>query len=94
MLYWAVVFLIVAIIAGVLGFGGISAGAASIAQILFYIFLVVFLVSLIMHFTHGRHHPPGHEPSGRTGVERGSKTLVSCAYCLTVKLKRGRMQSK
>ena len=37
MLYWAVVFLIVAIVAGVLGFGGISAGAASIAQISFYI---------------------------------------------------------
>jgi uncharacterized membrane protein YtjA (UPF0391 family) len=57
MLYWAVVFFIVAIIAGVLDFGGIAAEASSIAQILFYIFLVVFLISLIMHLTQGRHHP-------------------------------------
>ena len=37
MLYWAVVFLIVAIIAGILGFGGIAAAAAGMAKILFYI---------------------------------------------------------
>ena len=47
MLYWAVVFFIVAIIAAVFGFGGIAAGATTIAQVLFFLFLVVFLASLI-----------------------------------------------
>jgi uncharacterized membrane protein YtjA (UPF0391 family) len=48
MLYWALVFFIVAIIAAVFGFGGIAAGAESIARVLFFLFLVVFAVSLIM----------------------------------------------
>ncbi len=39
MLYWALVFLVVAIIAGALGFGGIAGTSAGIAQILFFIFL-------------------------------------------------------
>ena len=47
MLYWAVVFLILAIIAVVFGFGGIAATATTIAQALLYVFLVVFLASLI-----------------------------------------------
>ncbi len=49
MLYWAAIFLIIALIAGALGFGGFIAGTAlSIAKILFFIFLVMFVVSLIM----------------------------------------------
>ena len=47
MLYWALVFFIVAIIAAVFGFGNIAAGAATIAQVLFVVFLVLFIVSLI-----------------------------------------------
>ncbi|MBX8801729.1 MULTISPECIES: DUF1328 domain-containing protein [Pseudochrobactrum] len=50
MLYYAVVFLIVAIIAGALGFGGIAGASAGIAQILFYIFLGLLLLSLIAGF--------------------------------------------
>ena len=50
MLYYALVFLIVAIIAGVLGFWVIAATAAGIAKILFYIFIILFIISLIMHF--------------------------------------------
>ena len=57
MLYWSLVFLIVAIIAAVLGFGGISAAAAGIAQVLFWIFLVVFLVSLVLGFAGRRRLP-------------------------------------
>jgi uncharacterized membrane protein YtjA (UPF0391 family) len=48
MLYWALVFFIVAIVAALFGFGGIAAGAVSIAQVLFFIFLVLFVISLIM----------------------------------------------
>lgn len=48
MLYWAVVFLIIALIAALFGFGVIASAAAGIAKILFFLFLVVFLISLIM----------------------------------------------
>jgi uncharacterized membrane protein YtjA (UPF0391 family) len=54
MLYYALVFLIVALIAGALGFGFVAFAAAGIAKILFTIFLVLFLVSLIMHLSRGR----------------------------------------
>ncbi len=47
MLWYAWVFLVIAILAAVLGFGGIAAGAASIAKVLFFIFLVLFVVSLL-----------------------------------------------
>jgi uncharacterized membrane protein YtjA (UPF0391 family) len=47
MLYYAIVFLVIAIIAGVLGFGGIAGAAVGIAKILFFVFLVLFLASLI-----------------------------------------------
>lgn len=48
MLYWSLMFLVIALVAGVLGFGGIAGTAASIAQVLFTLFLIVFLVSLVM----------------------------------------------
>lgn len=48
MLYYALVFFIIAVIAAAFGFGGIAAGAASIAKILFFVFVVIFLVTLIM----------------------------------------------
>ena len=47
MLYWALMFLIVALVAGVLGFGVIAGTSAWIAQVLFVVFLVLFLLSLI-----------------------------------------------
>ena len=56
MLYWAVVFLIVALIAGLLGFGAIAFAAAGIAKILFFIFLVLTLVALVAGALRGR--PP------------------------------------
>lgn len=46
MLYYAIIFLLVAIGAGILGFGVIAGTAATIAKVLFVIFLVLFLVSL------------------------------------------------
>jgi uncharacterized membrane protein YtjA (UPF0391 family) len=47
MLYWALVFFIVAIVAGALGFFGLAAGAAEIAKILFFVFIVLFIISLL-----------------------------------------------
>jgi uncharacterized membrane protein YtjA (UPF0391 family) len=56
MLYWAVVFLIIALVAGLLGFGGVASTAAGIAQVLFFVFLIVFAVTLIMGLA--RRRPP------------------------------------
>ena len=53
MLYWALVFFVVALIAGVLGFTGIAVASAGIAKILFIIFLVLFLISIVTHFARG-----------------------------------------
>lgn len=47
MLYYSVVFLLVAVLAGILGFGVVAGTAATIAKILFAIFLVLFVVSLL-----------------------------------------------
>jgi uncharacterized membrane protein YtjA (UPF0391 family) len=54
MLYYALLFLIVAIVAGLLGFGAIAFAAAGIAKILFFIFIVLFLVSVVAHLMRGR----------------------------------------
>jgi uncharacterized membrane protein YtjA (UPF0391 family) len=47
MLYWALVFLVVALIAALFGFTGIYVAAAGIAKILFFVFIVLLLVSLL-----------------------------------------------
>jgi uncharacterized membrane protein YtjA (UPF0391 family) len=47
MLYWAIVFFVIAVIAGIFGFGGVAAGAAGIAKILFVVFLVLLVLSLV-----------------------------------------------
>jgi uncharacterized membrane protein YtjA (UPF0391 family) len=54
MLYYALVFLVIALVAGMLGFGFISFAAAGMAKILFFIFLIMFLVSIIVHAGRGR----------------------------------------
>jgi uncharacterized membrane protein YtjA (UPF0391 family) len=57
MLYWAIIFFVVAIIAAFFGFGGIAVASAGIAKILFLIFLVLFVITLIMHIGRGRKPP-------------------------------------
>jgi uncharacterized membrane protein YtjA (UPF0391 family) len=47
MLYWALVFLVVALIAGAMGFGVVGGMAYTAAKILFFVFLVLFIVSLL-----------------------------------------------
>jgi uncharacterized membrane protein YtjA (UPF0391 family) len=49
MLYWALMFLVVAIIAAIFGFTGIAVAAAGVAKLLFFIFLVLFVIALITH---------------------------------------------
>jgi uncharacterized membrane protein YtjA (UPF0391 family) len=45
--YWAVVFLIVALVAAALGFGAVAGVAIEGARILFWVAIVLFVISLI-----------------------------------------------
>lgn len=54
MLFWALTFLVVAIIAGALGFGGISSVSVGIAQVLFFIFIALFVFTLLVRALRGR----------------------------------------
>lgn len=53
MLYYALVFFIVALVAAVFGFGGLAASAAGIAKLLFVGFLVLAVVTGIVHLVGG-----------------------------------------
>ena len=48
MLYYSLVFLVIALLAGLFGFGLISGMSFMIAKVLFFVFLVIFIVSLLM----------------------------------------------
>jgi uncharacterized membrane protein YtjA (UPF0391 family) len=47
LLYWAVVFLFVALVAAVLGFGGVAGVAMEGARLLFWVAIVLFIVALV-----------------------------------------------
>jgi uncharacterized membrane protein YtjA (UPF0391 family) len=49
MLYWALSFLLIAIVAAILGFTGIAVAATGIAKLLFFVFLILFVFSLVAH---------------------------------------------
>lgn len=47
LLYFAVVFLIIALVAAFLGFGGVAGTAMEGARILFWVAIVLFIISLV-----------------------------------------------
>lgn len=57
MLYYSLVFLVVAILAGLFGFGLIAGTSYMIAKVLFVVFLIMFVVSLIGGLAGGRRVP-------------------------------------
>jgi len=57
MLYWSLVFLVIALLAGLFGFGLIAGTSYAIAKVLFFVFLVIFIISLIMGFSGRRRLP-------------------------------------
>ena len=50
LLYYAIVFLIVAIIAAALGFGGVAGTAMEGARLIFWVAIVLFIVSIVASF--------------------------------------------
>jgi len=47
LLYWAVIFLIIALVGAALGFGGVAGTAMAGARLLFWVAIVLFIISLI-----------------------------------------------
>jgi uncharacterized membrane protein YtjA (UPF0391 family) len=47
LLYYAVVFLVVAIVAAVLGFGGVAGTAMEGARVLFWVAIILFVVAAV-----------------------------------------------
>jgi uncharacterized membrane protein YtjA (UPF0391 family) len=47
LLYYALVFLVIALIAAAVGFGGVAGVAMEGARLLFWVFIVLFVISLI-----------------------------------------------
>ncbi|HSC00674.1 MAG TPA: DUF1328 domain-containing protein [Burkholderiaceae bacterium] len=54
MLYYAVVFFVIALVAALFGFGGIAASAVGIAKILFVVFAILTVASLLFGLMRGR----------------------------------------
>lgn len=54
MLYYALVFFIIAIVAAVFGFSGLAAGAAGIAKVLFVVFIVMAIAAFVVNLLRGR----------------------------------------
>ncbi|MGE0700300.1 MAG: DUF1328 domain-containing protein [Hyphomicrobiaceae bacterium] len=50
LLYYAIVFLVVALVAAFLGFGGVAGTAMEGARILFWVAIVLFVISLVVGF--------------------------------------------
>ncbi len=51
MLYYALVFFILAILAAIFGFGFAAVAFAAIAKVLFFLFLIAFVITLIAHMS-------------------------------------------
>ncbi|QBR71153.1 DUF1328 domain-containing protein [Beijerinckiaceae bacterium] len=47
LLYYAIVFLVVAVVAALLGFGGVAGTAMEGAKILFWVAIILFVISLV-----------------------------------------------
>ncbi len=54
LLYWALIFLVIALVAGFLGFGGVEGTASEIAHVLFWVAIVLMLVSLVFGLSRRR----------------------------------------
>jgi uncharacterized membrane protein YtjA (UPF0391 family) len=50
LLYYAIVFLIVAIVAAALGFGGVAGTAMEGARLIFWVAIVLFIVAIVANF--------------------------------------------
>ena len=57
MLYWALTFLVIALIAAAFGFGGVAETAVETAKLIFFAALVLFAISAVVALLRGRSSP-------------------------------------
>jgi uncharacterized membrane protein YtjA (UPF0391 family) len=50
LLYYAIVFLVIAVVAAIFGFGGVAGTAMEGARILFWVAIILFIVSAVVGF--------------------------------------------
>lgn len=50
LLYYAIVFLIIAVVAAALGFGGVAGTAMEGARLIFWVAIVLFIVAIVANF--------------------------------------------
>jgi len=50
LLYWAVVFLVVALVAALFGFGGLAGTAVEGARLLFWVAIILMIISAVVGF--------------------------------------------
>jgi uncharacterized membrane protein YtjA (UPF0391 family) len=62
MLYYALVFFVIALLAALFGFTGIAIAFAGIARLLFFLFVILFIISLVASLMQPGHHHPGPPP--------------------------------
>lgn len=48
MLYWAAVFLVIALAAGLVGFGGIATVSFQFAKVIFFVAVVLFVITTVL----------------------------------------------
>lgn len=53
MLYWALIFLVIALIAGLFGFRQVAGVSMQISKVLFFLFIIIFVVFLILGLSGG-----------------------------------------
>jgi uncharacterized membrane protein YtjA (UPF0391 family) len=82
MLYWAVVFLVIALVAALFGFGGIASAAAGIAKLLFFIFVVVFVILFVLGLFGRRTVYPSHHPRSEHRGDLRCLILASLRHAL------------
>lgn len=58
MLYWALVFFVLALVLAVLGFGVLSSAAATVAKVLFWVLVALFVIWLIAGLAGGGRRSP------------------------------------
>ena len=51
MLYFAIVFLVIALVTALFGFGGIAASAAGVAKIVFFVLIAIALITFVYSLT-------------------------------------------
>ena len=86
MLYYAIVFAVLALLAGVLGFVALSGTLAGIAKVLLLVFVVLFVLSLVFGRGRAQHSDPRGTASSASPGRRWVRTDVELNFPLNERI--------